>query len=339
MQNWVKVLCKNGMRLGERKNMNLPGAVIDLPTLTPQDELDITEFGLTHDIDFVAASFVRKASDVENIRDVLGAKGADVKIISKIENQEGLHNYEEILATSDGIMVARGDLGMEIPPEKVFIAQKWMIEKANLVAKPVVTATQMLESMIKAPRPTRAEASDVANAVIDGTDAVMLSGESANGDYPINAVTIMSKICVEAERTQNYRLLFNDIKLHTPTPVSTTESVASAVCAAVLDQKDIQLIVLLTETGKLARLVAKYRPETKILAASNSVRTVNQLNCSRGIIGYQVESFTDANAVTAQVIAYAKEQKLCKAGSKVAVITSTNEESPDESNVMKIIDC
>lgn len=172
-------------------------------------------------------------------------------------------------------MVARGDLGMEIPPEKVFIAQKWMIEKANLSAKPVVTATQMLESMIKAPRPTRAEASDVANAVIDGTDAVMLSGESANGDYPINAVTIMSKICVEAEKTLNYKLLFQDIKMYTPTPVNTTESVASAVCSAVLDQKDIQLICLLTETGKLARLVSKYRPEVKILAASSRDQTVN----------------------------------------------------------------
>ena len=318
--------------------MNLPGAIVDLPTLTQQDEVDIVDFGIPNGIDFIAASFVRKASDVENIRDILGAKGADIKIISKIENQEGLHNYEEILAASDGIMVARGDLGMEIPPEKVFIAQKWMIEKANLVAKPVVTATQMLESMIKAPRPTRAEASDVANAVLDGTDAVMLSGESANGDYPINAVTIMSKICVEAERTINYRLVFNDLKMYTPTPVSTTESVASAVCAAVLDQKDIQLIVLLTDTGKLARLVAKYRPEVKILAASTSERTVHQLNASRGVTGMQVASYTDPSTVINSVIATAKEQKLCKAGCKVAVIYSTNEDSPDESNVMKIVD-
>jgi pyruvate kinase len=232
--DFVNVLCKNGCKLGERKNMNLPGAVVDLPTLTQQDELDIVDFGLNHGIDFIAASFVRKASDLHYIRNLMGDKGKGIQIISKIENQEGLQNYDEILEASDGIMVARGDLGMEIPPEKVFIAQKWMIEKANLQAKPVVTATQMLESMIKAPRPTRAEASDVANAVLDGTDAVMLSGESANGDYPINAVTIMSKICVEAEKTLNYKLIYNNIKMFQAGDPASDEAVASTVVEAVV---------------------------------------------------------------------------------------------------------
>lgn len=253
--------------------MNLPQALIELPILTEKDEKDI-DFGIEKGVDFIAASFVRKVSDIERIRDHLGAKGDYCKIISKIENHEGLANYDDILRESDGIMVARGDLGMELQPEKVFIAQKWMIEKANIAAKPVITATQMLESMIKAPRPTRAEASDVANAVLDGTDCVMLSGESAGGSYPIEAVTIMAKICVEAEKIINYRRLYNDLKLYTPGPVGTTEAVASAVCSAVLDQKDITLIIVLTETGKLARLVSKYRPEVKILGCSSKASVI-----------------------------------------------------------------
>jgi len=220
----------------------------------------LTEFGLKHGIDMVAASFVRKQEDIEYIRDLLGPRGNHIKIIAKIENQEGLNNYDEILASADGIMVARGDLGMEIPPEKVFIAQKWMIEKANIAAKPVITATQMLESMINAPRPTRAEASDVANSVLDGTDAVMLSGESANGSYPIQAVTIMGKCCAEAERCIDYKRTFNDIKMFTPTGVSTSEALAASAVSTVNDL-NIDLIIVITDTGALARLVSKYRPE------------------------------------------------------------------------------
>ena len=196
----------------------------------------------------------------------------------------------------------------------------------------------MLESMIKAPRPTRAEASDVANAILDGTDCVMLSGECANGDYPINAVTIMAKICVEAEKTINYRRLYNDIKLYTATPVGTAEAVASAVCSAVLDQKDISLIIALTDTGKLARLISKYRPEVNILACSVNGPAVRQMNSIRGVTGLKLATLQGTDNVIQQVIAEAKTLHLTKTGAKVAVIHGTNEETPDESNIMKILD-
>lgn len=282
--------CENSCNLGEKKNMNLPGAVVDLPTLTPKDETDLVEFGLKYNVDFIAASFVRKASDIDYIRDVLGPKGSHIKIISKIENQEGLHNYDEILARGDGIMVARGDLGMEIPPEKVFIAQKWMIERANIAGKPVHTATQMLESMIKAPRPTRAEASDVANAVLDGTDCVMLSGESANGEYPINAVTIMAKCAIEAEQTLNYRRLYNDIKFmnrEAGNTVSTAEAVAASAVSAQLDL-GLRLIIVITDNGKIAQLTAKYRPAVPIFAATANQTVYNQFATIRGVQGLKL---------------------------------------------------
>jgi pyruvate kinase len=196
----------------------------------------------------------------------------------------------------------------------------------------------MLESMIKAPRPTRAEASDVANAVLDGTDCVMLSGECANGDYPINAVSIMSKICVEAEKTINYKRMFNDIKSYTPVPVSTAEAVASALCSAVLDQSDISLIIVLTESGKLARLVSKYRPEVQILACSINAHVVQQMNSMRGVIGFKLATFQGQENVIQQIIASAKQMNLAKPGSKIAVIHGTQEDTPDESNQMKILD-
>lgn len=184
--------------------MNLPGCLIDLPTVTKKDEEDILEFGLKEGINMIALSFTRTAKDIEDLRTLMGPKGAQVKIIAKIENQEGMHNYDSILRTTDGIMVARGDLGMEIPPQKVFVAQKWMIRKANELGKPVITATQMMESVINNPRPTRAEASDVANAVLDGTDCVMLSGETANGNFPVEAVDTMAKVSL----ILNFKIFF-----------------------------------------------------------------------------------------------------------------------------------
>jgi len=332
----VMVKVMNDATIGERKNMNLPGTHVDLPILLEKDENDIRVFGPKHQIDMVAASFVQSAENVDTIRGVLNSSGqSHVKIIAKIENQSGLNNFDEILEKIDGVMVARGDLGMEIPPEKVFIAQKWMIEKCNAAAKPVQTATQMLESMIKNPRPTRAEASDVANAVLDGSDCVMLSGESANGCYPVAAVTVMARTCCEAERCIDYKQLYNDMKMQTPNP-STAEAVASSAVGSVLDL-NLDLVVCITDTGLLARLAAKYRPPVPIVACSKHQHVVNNLNSTRGVFGRVIGDYKNQNDAVHLAVAAAKDMGLVAAGARVAVILAEKEETPDESNIMKVV--
>ncbi|KAJ6798674.1 pyruvate kinase, cytosolic isozyme [Iris pallida] len=261
----VRCRCENSALLGERKNVNLPGVVVDLPTLTEKDKVDILQWGVPNKIDMIALSFVRKGSDLVEVRKVLGEHAKTIMLMSKVENQEGVANFDDILANSDAFMVARGDLGMEIPIEKIFYAQKAMIFKCNIQGKPVVTATQMLESMIKSPRPTRAEATDVANAVLDGTDCVMLSGETAAGAYPELAVQTMAKICIEAESYLDYGAVFKGIMAQAPVPMSPLESLASSAVRTANSAR-ASLILVLTRGGTTARLVAKYRPSMPILS-------------------------------------------------------------------------
>jgi pyruvate kinase len=225
---------------------------------------------------------------------------------------------------------------MEIPPEKVFIAQKWMIEKCNIAAKPVQTATQMLESMISAPRPTRAEASDVANAVLDGSDCVMLSGESANGAYPVAAVTVMARTCCEAERCIDYKQLYNDMKMYTTAPLGTNEAIASSAVAAVMDL-NLDLIVCLTDTGCIARLVSKYRAPVPILACSKHGHVIRNLNSTRGVFGHLIGNYKNQSEAIKGAVEAAKALGLVKAGGKLAVILAENEETPDETNTMKVV--
>ncbi|MGJ0577066.1 pyruvate kinase PykF [Xenorhabdus bovienii] len=275
----TEVICEvlNNGDLGENKGVNLPNVAINLPALAEKDKQDLI-FGCDQGVDFVAASFIRKRSDVLEIRDHLKAHGGEhIQIISKIENQEGLNNFDEIMEASDGIMVARGDLGVEIPVEEVIFAQKMMIEKCNAARKVVITATQMLDSMIKNPRPTRAEAGDVANAILDGTDAVMLSGESAKGKYPIEAVSIMATICERTDRVMSSR-----IEITKAQKLRVTEAVCRGA-VEIAEKLEAPLIVVATYGGKSARSIRKYFPNAPILALTTNEITARQLLLVKGV--------------------------------------------------------
>ncbi|KRN86933.1 pyruvate kinase [Ligilactobacillus acidipiscis] len=329
-----ELVCKvlNDGILGSKKGVNAPGVSINLPGITEKDSNDI-RFGLDHEINFIAASFVRKPQDVLDIRELLEEKHMEhVQIFPKIESQEGIDNFDEILKVSDGLMVARGDMGVEIPVENVPLVQKSLIKKCNAVGKPVITATQMLDSMQENPRPTRAEASDVANAVFDGTDATMLSGESANGDYPVESVATMARIDVKAENTlrQHKSFSINDFD-----KTDVTEAVARSV-AETADNLNIKTIVAATKSGHTARLISKYRPDANILAVTFDERTRRGLSINWGVHPVLADTPASTDEMFALATEKAKAEGFAKEGDLILITAGVPVGEKGTTNVMKI---
>lgn len=324
------IICtvENAGIVKNNKGVNVPNVKINLPAITEKDRGDI-EFGIREGIDFIAASFVRKAADVLAIREILEANNAtDIQIISKIENQEGVDNIDEILAVSDGLMVARGDLGVEIPTEEMPIVQKMLIKKCNDLGKPVITATQMLDSMIRNPRPTRAEVTDIANAIYDGTDAIMLSGETAAGKYPLESVKTMATIAKRTEETLNYDEMLKSRKL---TEINITDAISHATCTTAIDLK-ASAIVTATASGHTARMVSKFRPQSPIIAATTSERVMRRLILSWGVYpilattGNSTDDIIESSINSALGANYIKPGELVviTAGVPVGVAGTTN---------------
>lgn len=323
----------NNAVISNHKNVCVPNVVINLPAVTEKDINDI-KFGIENGIDMVAASFVRKASDVIEVRRVLEKFGGDgILIISKIENHEGVENIDEIIKYSDGVMVARGDLGVQMPTEDIPIIQKMIIEKCNQAGKPVITATQMLDSMIRNPRPTRAEASDVANAIFDGTDAIMLSGETASGKYPIETVTVMAKIAEKAENALNYAELVKKRKAHH------TLTVPDAVCFATVTTAmalNASAIITATQSGLSARMMSKYRPKAQIVATTQEWRVARKLSIVWGVIPIIVEKMVSTDEVILKSVDQATNQGVVKKGDMVIIAAGIPIGYTGTTNFMKV---
>ncbi len=322
----------NGGSLSSNKSINIPGAHIKLPALTPQDISDI-QFGVENDFDFIAASFVRKAEDVHSIRKVLHECGGDaIRIISKIENQEGVDNLEEIIEASDGIMVARGDLGVEIPAARVPILQKKMIREGLQTGKPVITATQMLDSMMRNPRPTRAEVSDVSNAVFDGTSCVMLSGETASGKYPVEALAAMDRIVCEAENSIDFWRQFE--RRHVSAQKSINDAITHSCCLTAMDL-NATAILTATNSGHTARMICRFRPACPIGAMTTREKVRRQLAISWGVIPFLTGEVHNTDRIFSLCTEVALKEGLVKRDDTVVITAGVPLGQSVSSNLMK----
>jgi pyruvate kinase len=328
----IVCLVLNGGPVSSRKGVNIPGVNIQLPSITPQDVEDIM-FGIANKVDFIAASFVRQAEDVLAIRQILEENEADIHIIAKIETQAAVKNMAEIMKVCEGIMVARGDLGVEIPPEEVPLVQKRIIELCNQEAKPVITATQMLESMVRNPRPTRAEASDVANAIFDGTDAIMLSGETAAGNYPVEAVKVMAAIASRAEKAMEQQEVKG--KKETEPSHTITDSISFATCA-IAEDLGAAAIITSTKSGSTARMVSKYRPAAPIYAATPSEAVARKLLLVWGVKSVLVTETEGTDEMFKETVAKCTMKGLISTGDLVVITAGVPVGVPGTTNLLKV---
>ncbi|MGC2694555.1 MAG: pyruvate kinase [Candidatus Angelobacter sp.] len=321
----------NGGLLGEHKGINLPGTVVSVPSLTEKDEKDL-EFGLRHGVDMVAVSFIRTADDVRLVKRLVRQHNSDAWVIAKLEKPQAIdpENLEEILDVADGVMVARGDLGVEMPAEKVPIIQKHVIRRAADWRKPVITATQMLESMIENPRPTRAEASDVANAILDGTDAVMLSAETASGKYPRETVAMMAKIVLEAESAKEEPAQRRRQHRH----LSISETICESVAHAAQDL-EMKAIAVFTETGTTARLISKYRPKSPVYAFAATPTVCARLNLMWGVLPLSCEMTPNAEDMVLKAETILQQLHALQPGDVMAVVAGTRSSS-GSTNFMRL---
>ncbi|HOB12119.1 MAG TPA: pyruvate kinase [Syntrophomonadaceae bacterium] len=328
------IVCQvvNGGELGERKGINVPGVRINMPFMNDKDREDIL-FGINMGVDYIAASFVRTAEDVLEIRRILEQEGADIDIIAKIESQEGVNNLDDIIQVVDGVMVARGDLGVEIPAEEVPLVQKMLVEKCTNAGKPVIIATQMLDSMINNPRPTRAEVSDVANAIFDGADAIMLSGETAAGKYPVEVVETMARIASRAEQALPYADILR--RKRTRENLSVTDAISYATCATA-SNLGASAIITATRTGQTAKMVAKYRPQASIVAATPDEKIVQKLALVWGVYPVLINDVEGTDDLFEESIRAALESNYINNGDLVVLTAGVPTGRSGATNLMKV---
>ena len=327
------VLCEviNGGTLGEHKGINLPGVALSIPALTEKDREDLA-FGLDHGVDAVALSFVRTAADIGMVKQIIAAHQSDIPVIAKLEKPQAIDRLEEILEAADGVMVARGDLGVEMAPEKVPVIQKHVIRRASAWRRPVITATQMLESMVENPRPTRAEASDVANAIFDGTDAVMLSAETASGQYPRESVSIMSRIVVEAEC--NMDDLGQSRRRREHRSLSVAETICESIAHAAEDLP-MGAIAIFTETGNTARMISKYRPKVPIYAFTHIEPVVQRMNLYWGVHPVRCRQARSAEQMVTMAEEELVRRGILEPGDVLGVVAGTRQAS-GSTNLMRL---